>query len=66
LFKDNYESDFSPISRNLAFSHAFNYLLYVKNQAETNQNIGKEELSDDQLKNLREIDSSIYLGKAMA
>lgn len=66
FYNNNYEEDFNPISRNAVVSHALSYLTYIKNKIEANEEIGKEGLTDDQFKNIREVDTSIYLGKAMA
>jgi hypothetical protein len=66
IYKNNYEADFHPIARMTVFSHALDYLIYVNNKIEANQQSGKEGLTDDQFKTIREMDSSIYLGKAMA
>jgi hypothetical protein len=40
-YKNNYESDFHPIARRVVFSHALNYLIYIKNKIKNNQKVQK-------------------------
>jgi len=49
-YKDNFESNFNALSRNLTYVHALDYLILVKDVIENNKKNGEKELKDEQLK----------------